>query len=525
VKAEPARIAAIRRALGRSDFTAAEQLAAGVVAAFPEDAEGRFLLGMARAEAGRVGAGMADIVRAVELDPRGSYRAQLARLQVMLRQDGAAADTLAAAETALPEDALGRDTLGCVYARLGEHAASVPHFREAVRLAADNVSFRYNLAAALNFIGDVDGAESEAEALIAIDPDYARGHHMLAGLRKHTAARNHVDRLEQALGRARAPDARLLLGYALAKELDDIGESQAAFAQLAETNAEHRARLPYSFARDAANFDAIERTWPQVAAAAAVRTSPDAAPIFVIGMPRTGTTLVYRILSSHPEVWSAGELQAMPLAVKIAAGTRTRTLLDPDTVAAAANADLGEIGQDYMRRAVSHAGAKESGRFTDKFPGNFHYAGFIARSLPAAKIVCLRRHPLDTVLANFRNLFAISSRYYDYSYDLMDIAQYYAGFDRLMAFWREALPGRILELHYEKLVADQEGETRRLLAHCGLEWSDACLDFHQNAAPVATPSAAQVRRPMYRDSVARWTLHRDALAPVIRFFEAEAIAI
>ena len=322
----------------------------------------------------------------------------------MLRQDGAAAATLAAAEQALPEDALGRDTMGCVYARLGEHAASVPHFREAVRLAPGNVSFHYNLAAALNFIGDIAGAEAAAEALLAIDPDYARGHHLLAGLRKQTAESNHVARLEAALGRAAAGDARLLIGYALAKELEDLGEQQAAFARLYAANAEHRARLPYTFERDAANFDAIERVWPRVAAAP-VRGAPQEAPIFVIGMPRTGTTLVDRILSSHPEVWSAGELQAMPLAVKMASGTRSRTVLDRETIEAAARADLGAIGRDYMARARTHAGARE-GRFTDKFPGNFHYAGFIARALPEARIVCLRRHPLDTVLATS----AISSR-------------------------------------------------------------------------------------------------------------------
>ena len=523
MSAEPARIAAIRRALGRRDFSAAEQLAASAVAAFPDDAEPRFLLGMARAEAGRVKAGIADVVHAVALDPRGAYRAQLARLQIMVRQDGAAAETLAAAEQALPEDALGRDTMGCVYARLGEHAASVPHFREAVRLGPDNASFHYNLAAALNFIGDIAAAEAVGEALIAIDPDHARGHHLLANLRKQTVEANHVARLEMALARAGEGDARLLLGYALSKELDDLGEQQAAFARLAATNAEHRARLPYNFATDAANFDAIERIWPQVAATP-VRGAPQEAPIFVIGMPRTGTTLVDRILSSHPAVWSAGELQAMPLAVKLASGTRSRTVLDAETIEAAAAADLGAIGRDYLARARSHAGARE-GRFTDKFPGNFQYAGFIARALPEAWIVCLRRHPLDTVLANFRNLFAISSRYYDYSYDLMDIARYYARFDRLMAFWREALPGRILELSYEGLVDDQEGETRRLLAHCGLEWDEACLDFHRNTAPVSTPSAAQVRRPMYRDSVARWKAHRDALAPVIAFFEEQGISI
>ncbi len=517
----------MRRALGRGDLVAAQSLAAGVVAAFPEDAEARFLLGMARAEAGRVGAGAADLERAIALEPRGAFRAQLARFQVMLRQDSAAAATLAAAEAAPPDDALGRDTMGCVYARLGEHAASVPHFRAAVQLAPGNASFRYNLAAALNFIGDVAGAEAAAEALLAVAPDHARGHHLLAGLRKVSAQHNHISALEAALARAGEgeSDARLLLGYALAKELEDLGREKEALARLCAANAGHRARLPYAFARDAANFDAIEQALPHVMALPA-EGAPQDAPIFVIGMPRTGTTLVDRILSSHPEVWSAGELQAMPLAVKRVAGTQSRTVLDAETVeAAAARADLGAMGHDYLARARSHAGAREAGRFTDKFPGNFQYAAFIARALPQARIVCLRRHPLDTVLANFRNLFAISSRYYDYSYDLMDIARCYVRFDRLMALWRAALPGRILELRYEALVDDQEGQTRALLAHCGLAWDEACLDFHRNAAPVATPSAAQVRQPLYRDSVARWTRHRDALAPVIALFEAEGIAL
>jgi hypothetical protein len=132
---------------------------------------------------------------------------------------------------------------------------------------------------------------------------------------------------------------------------------------------------------------------------------------------------------------------------------------------------------------------------------------------------------MDTILANFRNLFATGSRYYDYSYDLLDIAAYYARFDRLMAFWRKALPGRILELSYERLVEDQEGESRRLLAHCGLDWSDDCLNFHAHAGAVSTPSAAQVRRPIYRDSVARWRRHSEALAPVRAYLEAQGIAV
>jgi hypothetical protein len=199
-------------------------------------------------------------------------------------------------------------------------------------------------------------------------------------------------------------------------------------------------------------------------------------------------------------------------------------VLDPETIAAAAGGDMGAIGRDYLRGAAGRRRGTKP-RFTDKLPGNFQYAGFIARALPQAKIVCLRRSPMDTVLSNYRNLFAISSPYYDHSYDLMDIAAYYARFDRLMAYWHSVLPGRVLELSYEALVGDQEAQTRRLLAHCDLAWDDACLSFHENAAPVSTPSAAQVRRPIYSDSLARWKRHAEALAPVADFFARAGIAV
>ncbi len=514
--------AAIRAALARGDGQRAFEMADRWRRAVPGAAEAHFLSGLATEMRGRVRDGVVALEAAITIDARGEYLAQLARLLVLLRRDADAAAALARAEARPPADALGRDTMGCVYARLGDHAASVPHFAEAVRLDPANTAFRYNLAAACSFVGAVDEAERQIEVLLETAPDNARAHHLLAGLRRQTAEHNHADRLLGARETARDPRDRLLLGYALAKELDDLREPQRAFAVLAEANAEHRARLPYQFANDAAVFDAVEEVWTGLAGARA--EAPDAAPIFVVGMPRTGTTLVDRILSSHGEVESAGELQALPLAVKFAAGTRTRTVLDPDTVRATAAADPARIGHDYLSRAASHVPGARA-RFADKFPGNFFYLGMLARALPNARIVCLRRHPMDTILANFRNLFAIGSRYYDYSYDLLDIAAYYLRFDRLMARWHQLLPGRILHLSYESLVADQEGETARLLAHCGLSWSDACLHFHTNAAPVSTPSAAQVRRPLYRDAVARWRLHADALEPARRFLQANGIDV
>lgn len=517
------RISAARTALARGDNGAAHRFAMALLADDPRDAEGHFLLGVAESSVGRIQSGIDHLQRAVAIDPKGEYRAQLAKLFSLVRREGEAAATLRAAEQALPSDALSRDTMGCVYARLGDHAAALAHFEEAVRLRSDNSEYRYNVAVTLNFLGRIAEADAALESLIANAPDHARAHHLLASLRKQTPDHNHVARLGQTLAGARDGRDRLLLGYALAKELEDIGEADRALETLCAANAEHRRALPYSFARDAAAFDALEAAWPIVAGAPA-STPPADAPIFIIGMPRTGTTLVDRILSSHPGVESAGELQAMPIAVKRAAGTRSPTVLDPETIAAAAHADMGDIGRDYLERSRHHRRSPALS-FTDKFPGNFQYAGFIARALPSARIVCLRRNPMDTVLANFRNLFAVSSRYYDYSYDLLDIAAYYARFDRLMALWARELPGRVLELHYEDLIADQQGQTERLLAHCGLDWSDACLDFHTNSAPVSTPSAAQVRRPIYTDSVARWKHHAAILEPVRRYFEQQGIAI
>ena len=519
---KPAGLLAARAALARGDSAGARDHAVAVARQFPGQAEAHFLIGLADAAEGRVSAGIGHLQRAVALDGQGEYWAQLARLLSLVHRDGETAQALDEAERAPPGDALSLDTMGCVYARLGDHPASVRCFEAAVGQAPGNRAFRYNLAVALSFVGRTDDAEAALEALIALDPQTGRPHHTLAGLRKQTTTRNHLARLEAAHRAARDPQDRLLLGYALSKELEDVGDAHASFQWLSRANAEHRATLAYSSDTDAAIFDAIEAHWR--ALGDPPDDAPTEAPVFVIGMPRTGTTLVDRIIGSHPRMESVGELQAMPVAVKLAAGVRTRTVLDPETVRAAVSCDMAQIGRAYLDRAVQHR-RDPARRFIDKFPGNFFYVGLIAKALPNATLVCLRRQPMDVVLSNFKNLFATTSRYYDYSYDLSEIAKYYVRFDRLMAFWQDQSPGRVLEIGYEDLVAGQEGQTRRLLAHCGLEWSESCLDFHKNTAPVSTPSAAQVRRPIYKDSVSKWRVHAEALEPAVRVFEQYGIPV
>lgn len=514
---------AAREALARGDFAAVRRHSA-VLASIPATAaEGRFLLGIADASEGRVSAGLGHVEAAIGLAPTAEYLAQHARLLILLRRDGEARDAALAAEALQPEDALTFDTIGNVHARLGDHVAASRAFEPAVALEAGNLEFRYNLAMALGFLGRVAEAKAQHEIILAQSPARGRSHYALSGLAKASREANHIERLEAVLARQPPPDDALRIRYALAKEYEDIGEAASAFRHLDAANAAYKARIGYDFAGDAAIFDAIEAGLHQPGFSSGISTHTDA-PIFITGMPRTGTTLVDRILSSHPNVHSAGELQAMPLAIKQLAATKSRHVTDPATIAASRSLSAQAIGAAYMAHARQHC-RRADGRFIDKLPANFLYIGHIARALPAASIVCLRRHPMDTVWSNYKNLFATTSAYYAYSHDLLDTARYYARFDRLMAFWDMLLPGRVFQLRYEALVNDQEAESRRLFAHCGLAWTDAAMDFHSNTAAVATPSAAQVRRPMYRDSVERWRAHEEALAPVRAFFAVAGIAI
>ncbi len=519
------RIVSVRAAIDRGDMAAARALASAVaqLPAARDAAEGLFLVGIVDSSLGHVAAGLAAMDAAVARHPTAEYQAQRARLLILLRRDGEARDAALAAERLGPCDALTLDTIGCVHARLGDHAAALRSFEPAVAAEPDMVAFRTNMALELGFLGRTDEAAAQYEAILAREPGNGGAHLALAGLAKVTAAASHVDRMEAVLARGVDRHDGLRIRYALAKEYEDLGQAAPAFAHLDAANRAHKMQIGYDFSSDAAIFDAIKAGFATPGFFAGPGFA-DADPIFVIGMPRTGTTLVDRILSSHTDVHSAGELQAMPLAVKQLTGTRSRLVTDPETVAASGRLAPAAVGALYAARAAQHRRRAE-GRHIDKLPANFMFAGHIARALPNASIVCLRRHPMDTVWSNYKNLFATTSSYYAYSHDLLDIARYYARFDRLMADWERLFPGRILQLQYENLVADQEAQSRRLFAHCELEWTDAALDFHTNDAAVATPSAAQVRRPMYRDSVARWRAHEGVLAPVRAFFESVGIAV
>jgi tetratricopeptide (TPR) repeat protein len=510
------------RALNRRDYRLAHALCLKTLAAEPRHADALFLLGMIAAEHGNYAKALEVIERAVAIEPhKPEYLAQRGRCLVALQRPREAFEAASAALALAPRDALTLDTIGVVMTRAGAHADAVEPFRRAVARDPAKPAFRYNLGAALQFVGDLRGAEAEYRAVLALDPSYHRAWSSLAQVARGALTPADVARLERALeGPSLDADAELHLCHALAKQHEDDGEYAAAFRLLVRGKRRKAASLDYRFAADDEIFAAARRLPAELAAHAAPGAS-SREPIFIVGMPRTGTTLVERILSSHPDVFSAGELTNFGLVLKRAVKTPSNRVLDSETLAAGARADLAAVGAAYVESTRPRTGRTQ--RFIDKMPLNFFYAPLIARALPNAKIVCLRRNPLDTCLSNYRQLFATSFSYYNYAYDLLDTGRFFAAFHSLTALWREALADNYLEVRYEDVVDDPEREARRLLEFCGLPWDARCLAFHENPAPVATASSAQVRQPIYRSGVERWRRYEREVAPLRALLEAEGV--
>jgi tetratricopeptide (TPR) repeat protein len=409
---------------------------------------------------------------------------------------------------------------GAVYAAAGQHEAALQCFTRATALAPEDARHLFNLAMQRRFMGDLTGAEADCDRLIAQDPDHFEAWLIRSGLRRQTAEDNHVADLKARLVRGAGDwrgEGQLL--YALAKELEDIGEDGPAFAALAKGARLRRGHLDYDIARDLAMIDALVAGFGEGDGQAAAGEA-GAGAIFIVGLPRTGTTVAERILSSHSQVQSLGEPSAFP-AVMMAGMRRLGRPASSaqERVAAALAITPEELGQGYLDRLEGLRGS--TSHFIDKLPMNFLNVGLIRRALPQARIIHLRRDPMDAGYAMFKTWFADA---YPYSYDQKELGLYIAAYHRLMAHWKAIHPGAILDIDYEDLVSDVEGHARTLLAHCGLGWEAACAAPHRNAAPSTTASASQIRQPVHARSVGAWTRYRQELEPLRATLQAAGLA-
>ncbi|MBU4435614.1 MAG: sulfotransferase [Alphaproteobacteria bacterium] len=419
---------------------------------------------------------------------------------------GQALSGLALIEARAGDDARLLQQLGEYYTHCGKSQEAARCYRRAVALTPDDPRGLYNLASALIALGLTGEAEVLLDRVIALDPADADAWQNRSTLRRQTAQANHVPALLDAVARTRPGPAEVALCYALAKEFEDLGEYEQSFQWLKRGADRRRGLLSYRVESDVAAMDEIARVFNPALFASTPEGCAEVGPIFVLGLPRSGTTLVDRIISSHDAVESLGEINDFALSLMRLAGEAGGK---GELIRRSATLDPAALGGAYLD-SLSGRGARRP-MVIDKTPVNFLYIGLIARALPNAKIIHLRRHPMDSGYALYKTLFRMGC---PYAYDLDDLAAYMLAHRRLMAHWRAVLPGRILDVDYEALVTDQETQSRRIIAHCGLDWQDACLRFYENAAPAATASAAQVRQPIHAGSVGLWRRYAPQLAPL-----------
>lgn len=370
----------------------------------------------------------------------------------------------------------------------------------------------FALGGVLLDLGRRDEAVQHYRQAVQADVDFAPAHRMIAFATRHTGESDDIAAIRAAHDRVPPQsEARMHLGFALGKVEEDLGRHTQAFAYFTDANRLRRKAISYDAYQTRLRAEAIMRLFDADLFDRHRGSGAEGeGPLFILGMPRSGTSLTEQILAAHPDVHGAGELRLLS-AMMVEAG-----LADPETMFSEAIRDFpaerfAELGRTYLSR-TTHL-ASHARYISNKMPGNFWRIGLIKLMLPGARIVHCRRNPADNCLSIFKNYFSVDGHHY--AYDLEELGAYYATYQRLMHHWHKVLPGFIYDLDYEAMVAGQEGESRKLLNWLGLDWDDAVLNFHESGRVVKTASAEQVRRPIYADSVNLSARYGEALKPLL----------
>lgn len=405
-------------------------------------------------------------------------------------------------------------SLGEALLAMGRQVESVATFRRLIAKAPDNADAHHALGQALKQLGDFAQSRQAFARAVALAPANVHYHYALTESAPFIADDPRLPALEDfARDKSRlAPPARAELHFALFKAYDALKRYEEAFAHLEQGNRIYRTLVPYDEAEVGKLFAELRETYSAEAIAAHSGAGhPSEAPIFVVGMPRSGTSLIEQILASHPDVHGAGELLFV------------QDLILGGFAGYDYPVDLANLGRDGLRRFGGYyavrlsALAPNAKRIVDKLPANFRHLGLLHLALPNARIIQMRRDARDTCFSCYSQLFANGL---NYAYEPGELGRYYRAASDLMAHWRAVLPpSSLLEVCYEELVGNFDVEVRRLIAFCGLPWDDAVLRFHQTKRAVRTNSEYQVRRPLYTSSIGRWRAYEPWLGSLFAALE------
>ena len=409
------------------------------------------------------------------------------------KQYDAAIDSYKHAIKIKPDYAEAHYNMGVVLQEKGELDAAIDSYKQAIKIKPDYAEAHSNMGVALKDKGELDAAIDSFKQALKIKPDYAEAYRNLSTITTYTAKDDQLHEMQRLIrDTTLSDDARCHLNFALAKEHEDLNEPNKVFAYLAEGNALRKKLLGYTIQQDQNLFGNLKKAQPSILKYALnpVLNDNGPVPVFILGMPRSGTTLVEQIISSHSDVTAAGELsQINRYGGLLAQGINTVT----DEV-------LSQFRQNYLRELTKLSDGKHL--VTDKMPQNFRYISLICAAFPEAQIIHVQRDAAATCWSNYKHYFPAKGL--GYCYDLKDVTAYYELYSDLMQFWQESYSDRIYNLNYENLTTDQDVETRNLIRHLNLEWEDACLSPQDNKRAVRTASQQQVRKKVYQGSSEQW---------------------
>jgi tetratricopeptide (TPR) repeat protein len=492
------------------------------VAVKPDYADAHFTLANILQVRGRIREAMAHYGKVLTLEPRNF--AAHNNLGTVMQKLGRYDDAIALYKHAItvnPEFADAYHNLGTVYLAVDRNEDAIVESEKALRLAPSTALAHNTIGVALQALGRIDEAGQAYERALQIAPRHAATHLNFAYLRRFTACDPRLAALEKLAEDAASLDIdnQIALQFALGRAFSDLGQHERSFRHLRDGNALKRSQIAYDEQTMLRLFERIRTTFtPELMRQKQGGGDPSELPVFVVGMPRSGTTLLEQILASHSKVHGAGEIEAFYQALVKFIPRNGGAAGFPDMVAAMSPQALRELGSSYV--SLIRSAAPDAKRIVNKLPLNFKYVGLIHLALPNARIIHIRRDPVDTCFSCFSLLFAGDQ---SFTYDQGELARYYRGYAALMEYWQSVLPKDVMmEVQYEDLVADLRGQAGAVVANCGLPWEDACLVFHQTDRPVRTASSVQVREPVYRTSVGRWRPYAHLLQPLIEALNAEA---
>ena len=502
-------------ALNAGEYARAAGICQQILQKHPRLIQAHYLIGL-------VALGLKDRRNAIEafgsitkLQPtHGAAWAYLARLFVEIQQPLKVSEALSNAQKYAGRDAKVNDLLGATYSLMGDQKSAQDFYSKAVLYDPKNISYRMNLASALTALGDTGGAQVELAKVVSKKPLTARAHWQISGLRKAEDT-GHIDQMISILDQTEGDDDLAFLHFAIGKELEDLNQWDRAFAAFASGGRAKRRTLKYDEAAEISTFNTLVETYTEDWMASGSASSVDAVgPIFVLGQPRSGTTLVERIITSHSQVTSAGELQEFALSIRRLLGKSYPGRLPAQMMLDAAALSADELGATYLEATKTFH--PNTDYFVDKLPTNYLYIPLIMKALPNAKVILLKREPMDSCFSSYKQLFAEA---YPHSYDQGEMARHYLRYANLTQIWQQRFGARFLTVGYEDVVGNLEANARRLINFLELPWQDACLNFHEQEGAVMTASAVQVREPVHAKSVGRWQRYEKHLYPMRTILE------